>query len=282
MRLNPDTILKDPAYPQDGQPDARLFEEKVDGSTVYGEIYLPGSIYESPHPLVLLFHGIPGTTVNDDIAQDLRRIGFEVIRIFHRGAWGSEGIYSFSHCIDDAMATAIYVRNHAMDLNIDPDNIFLAGHSNGGNTVLNVLPQLPWVRGAVVMAPFNHASLWKYDIPAGQTHEEAVAQFCTELGHVLHKASDTALFEDSKAHMADWDFANKAEVLKDRNLLIQVGLYDDDAPEKTNVADLWKKLESLPTTASHRLIRYPGKHGFDSCRLQLAEDMGRWMASLIR
>ena len=33
-------------------------------------------------------------------------MGCAVIRPYHRGAWGSGGFYSFSHCIEDAEAAS--------------------------------------------------------------------------------------------------------------------------------------------------------------------------------
>ncbi|MCB1685750.1 MAG: hypothetical protein KDI31_14745, partial [Pseudomonadales bacterium] len=54
-----------------------------------------------PHPTVLLLHGFPGNEKNLDLAQALRRAGFNVLFFHYRGAWGSDGDYSLPGVLDD-------------------------------------------------------------------------------------------------------------------------------------------------------------------------------------
>ena len=102
-------------------------------------------------------HGIPGTNNNDDLCQSLRRMGCVVIRLYHRGAWGSAGTYSFSHCLEDTEAVLSYLATGGTDrYAIDPLRVFLLGHSNGGNTVINVAKRHPELRGVIAYCPFDH------------------------------------------------------------------------------------------------------------------------------
>ena len=57
-----------------------------------------------PHPTVLLLHGFPGNEKNLDIAQDLRRNGFNVLFFHYRGAWGADGEYRILNLADDVVA----------------------------------------------------------------------------------------------------------------------------------------------------------------------------------
>ena len=53
---------------------------------------MPGLAYlaagNGPHPTVLLLHGYPGNEKNLDVAQALRRLGWNVVFFHYRGAWG--------------------------------------------------------------------------------------------------------------------------------------------------------------------------------------------------
>ncbi|MFC3556442.1 alpha/beta hydrolase family protein, partial [Sphingomonas qilianensis] len=55
-----------------------------------------------PHPTVLLLHGLPGNEQNVDLAQSLRRFGWNVLTLHYRGSWGGPGAFSFAHCVEDA------------------------------------------------------------------------------------------------------------------------------------------------------------------------------------
>ena len=70
--------------------------------------YLNGLIYVAegagPHPTVILLHGFPGAEQNLDLAQSIRRAGWNVIFFHYRGSWGSPGAFSFANSIQDTQA----------------------------------------------------------------------------------------------------------------------------------------------------------------------------------
>jgi pimeloyl-ACP methyl ester carboxylesterase len=51
--------------------------------------YLAGG--PGPHPTIVLLHGFPGNEQNLDLAQSIRRAGWNVLTLHYRGAWGSPG-----------------------------------------------------------------------------------------------------------------------------------------------------------------------------------------------
>ncbi len=99
---------------------------------------LPGLIYiadgPGPHPTVVLLHGLPGNEKNLDIAQVLRRAGFNVLFFHYRGAWGAEGVYSFTHVVEDVAAVLAFLRNPdiAQKYRVDTRHLTTLGHSLGG------------------------------------------------------------------------------------------------------------------------------------------------------
>ena len=52
----------------------------------------------------VLFHGLPGYEQNLDLAQALRREGWNVLAMHYRGSWGVSGQFSFLHAAEDADA----------------------------------------------------------------------------------------------------------------------------------------------------------------------------------
>ena len=64
-----------------------------------------------PHPAVVLLHGFPGNERNLDLAQDIRRAGWDVLYFDYRGSWGSAGDFSFTHGIEDTAAAVDYLRS---------------------------------------------------------------------------------------------------------------------------------------------------------------------------
>jgi pimeloyl-ACP methyl ester carboxylesterase len=73
---------------------------------------------------VILLHGFPGNEKNLDLAQDIRRAGWDVLYFNYRGSWGSPGDFS----------PVAYLRQpeNAKRLRADPARIVLIGHSMGG------------------------------------------------------------------------------------------------------------------------------------------------------
>lgn len=88
-----------------------------------------------PHPTVILMHGLPGNERNLDLAQAMRRCGWDVLTFTYRGAWGSPGDFSISNAMEDTGAALAFARSpEGAKLGMDPKHIVLAGHSMGGAT----------------------------------------------------------------------------------------------------------------------------------------------------
>ncbi len=81
--------------------DALLF--KSEGDEIYGQILKPDSSFGENRPCVLMIHGFAGFARFDDVGQALCRAGCVVLIPHHRGAWGSQGKYSISNCVQDVV-----------------------------------------------------------------------------------------------------------------------------------------------------------------------------------
>ena len=98
--------------------DALIF--KSGGAEIYGQILKPDRTFGSKRPCVLIFHGFAGFGRFDDVGQALCRAGCVVLIPHHRGAWGSQGKYSISNCVQDAAGLIRYFRGkHIVLINRD-------------------------------------------------------------------------------------------------------------------------------------------------------------------
>src|SRR5271169_4463164 len=100
-------------------------------------LLINGVVYQASgagvHPTIVICHGLPGNEKNLDLAQAVRRAGWNAVTFNYRGSWGSPGTFRFAHNLQDADAVLAYLRdpNNASKLEIDPKRIAILGHSMG-------------------------------------------------------------------------------------------------------------------------------------------------------
>jgi len=120
---------------------------------------LPGFIYRAngaqKHPTLLLLHGFPGNERNLDLAQVVRAHGWNVIYFDYRGSWGSQGKFSFRHCVEDVVNVVAFCKKYQDSLRIDTSNIVLFGHSMGGWVCLKSLQRLPGVKKGFALSTWD-------------------------------------------------------------------------------------------------------------------------------
>jgi pimeloyl-ACP methyl ester carboxylesterase len=120
---------------------------------------LAGVIYRAngagKHPTLFLLHGYPGNERNLDIAQVVRARGWNVIYFNYRGAWGSQGKFSFSNCVEDVVNAVKFCNKYQDSLKIDTSNMVLFGHSMGGWVCLQALAQLPQIKKGFALSTWD-------------------------------------------------------------------------------------------------------------------------------
>jgi len=201
--------------------DALIF--KSGGSEIYGQVLKPDRSYGENRPCVLFFHGFAGFTRFDDIGQALCRAGCVVLIVHHRGAWGSQGKYSVSNCVGDAVDLIRYVRSAAFrnKYHTDAGSVYLVGHSMGGNTVLNAAVRSPGVRGIIMLAPCDIGTM------VLKTSKAKMRTFLEENGlGVLRTDGFEAVYDDLVDHAADYAFPHAAGQLQNTSLLLITGELD--------------------------------------------------------
>lgn len=131
----------------------------IEGDSIAGYAFIASG--DDRKETVILVAGYPGNDNNFDLAQEIRRKGKNVIHFNHRGAWGSQGIYSYSNCLEDIDKLITHFSNKqiARDLKIDPNNFALLGRSFGGGIALIGGSKISAVKKIIAISSVNYGSL---------------------------------------------------------------------------------------------------------------------------
>jgi pimeloyl-ACP methyl ester carboxylesterase len=252
------------------------------GSGMNGLFYLAGGA--GAHPTLILLHGFPGNEQNLDLAQAIRRAGWNVLTFHYRGAWGSPGVFSLAHVMEDADAAVAFVRRPevAEKFGIDTQRLVLAGHSMGGFAAAAHARKDADLLGVVLLDAWNiGASGDEFGKVSGAKRAELAAKEFDDLGNSLHGATATSVAEETIAHRVDWNFlssANRltpwAEGLTRRPLLV-IGAALSDGEENRKLAEAVMRAGGKVTS-----LTLPSDHSFQDHRIALAAEVVAWLQNL--
>jgi uncharacterized protein len=271
----PSAISTDPA--PDLKPAASSTEIAVPS---HGEMLL-GIFYEAPgpqkHPTVVLLHGFPGYEQNLDLAQAMRRAGWNVLALHYRGSWGVGGDFSLVHASEDADAMVAFARlpEPAQKYHIDPDRIVVVGHSMGGYMAASAAAHQPAVLGAVMVGT------WDITEPvrgAAGSHDELLARAEKDDGTEpadflpLHGYSRAQLAAEIVDHRQALDLDVLAEKIAPRPVLL---LTAEDGSEPGSQ----RFLRALQANGDKKveLLHAPTDHGWSGKRIYLETLVLNWL-----
>ena len=237
------------------------------GSTMNGLIYVAAGA--GPHPVVILLHGFPGYEQNLDLAQSIRRAGWDVVFFHYRGSWGSQGSFTFANCIEDVHVALNWVRNpdNAKKFHMDPKTIVLVGHSMGGFMAPAAAAADPGVSGIVMIAGWNIGDTAKKPDVLTKMKDD----FAQEMGPLSGCTVD-GLIAEIKQHGDKWDFDTFAPALKDRPVLVMTTNDGLASADDAFVASL-KAVGSTRVQFQH----LESDHGFSGQRIALQAAIVNWL-----
>jgi len=231
---------------------------------------------EGPHPTVILLHGLPGNERNLDLAQALRRVGWNVLTFTYRGAWGSGGNFKLANGYEDAEVALAFARSEAgAKLGIDPKRIVLAGHSYGGGIAGVVAARHPELTGLILLDAANMGERGRKVAADGAKGKQEFAAGLDDLGHALAGTSADALADEMASFDSKYDILAGAENLRAMPIL---DVYAKHGIREMNAAlvDGFKKSGNERVTG----IEMDTDHGFADHRIALAEAVAAWLSSL--
>jgi pimeloyl-ACP methyl ester carboxylesterase len=272
----PDPLFTDPPHDAVHPAKMEVVHIPTHGVTINGVLYVAAG--EGPHPTLIFFHGLPGNEQNLDLAQGVRRLGWNVLTLHYRGSWGSPGVYSYTHLVEDGVAVLAFVRDPRTlaAYQIDPRRIVVAGHSTGGFVAVNAVAQAAPVAGLVLISGTDDAeeaiiahrspSLWQKFIKEVYADSMETLAGCTPKG----------LAQEVFAHAESWRFAAAVPALRHIPLLV-ITSDDGYAPESEALAHALQRDDAAP-----QLVHFATDHPYSDQRIALQETVARWLNATIR
>jgi pimeloyl-ACP methyl ester carboxylesterase len=247
------------------------------GSLMNALVYVAAGT--GPHPVVILLHGFPGNERNLDLAQDMRRAGWDVLYFNYRGSWGTPGDFSFSHGIEDVAAAITYLRQpeNAKRLRLDSSRIVLVGHSMGGFMAVQAASADPAVKGIAMISAADMAGTFG-QMQAQGSRADAVKDMGAALAKEgmapLSGCTPEGLATDLADHATAWAFRSMVGALKDRPAFV---ITSDDglAPADNAFAAALRKAGDKQVTTLH----LPTDHSYSDQRTELSRAVLQWLAT---
>ena len=223
-----------------------------------------------PHPTIIICHGLPGNEKNLDLAQAIRRAGWNAITFNYRGSWGSPGSYRFAQNPADAGAVLAYLRSPeaAKALGINTLRIVMAGHSMGGWATAQTAARDNGLAGAILISAANMGQLGK------MPRADLVKRMEGNL-ESLRGTSPEIMADEIIANAAAFDFVAGATAMTSKPLLV---LTSDDglAPMSDALVAEVRKGGGKNVTAVHVAT----DHSWSDKRIRLQAEILNWLTKL--
>lgn len=233
-----------------------------------------------PKPTMLLLHGLPGNEQNLDLAQAIRRAGWNVLTLHYRGSWGSPGRFSLAGAGEDAEVAMDFLRqpDNARQYGIDTSRLVIAGHSMGGFLAARYAATHDDVAGAVLIDPWNAGASGKAVLAAPESRQDAIAAMGDDFGNSLAGTDAAQLMAEVERHAQDWDLLETATRLARKPLLIVDAQYGN----AEQVAPLAAAIRSSLKAGGGQLkaVTLASDHGFADHRIALAGVTVGWLNGL--
>jgi uncharacterized protein len=264
----PPAIFTDP--PADAAHPAKMTVLHIPshGVLINGIAYQPTGA--GLHPTLIICHGLPENEKNLDLAQAVRRAGWNAITFNYRGSWGSPGAYHFTQNLEDADAVLAYLRDPAIAtrLGIDTQRIALAGHSMGGWVVVHTAAHDHALIGAILISAGDMGRL-------GEEPQDRLVADMADNMESLSGVTAQSMADEDRANAKAFHMENDAAGLTQLPLLV---LTSDDglAPD----SDLL--VHAIEAKGGHKItvIHAATDHGWSDHRIAMESAILTWLQRL--
>lgn len=264
----PAAIYTDP--PADAVHPAKMtvLHIPTHGVLINGVIYQPAGA--GAHPTLVICHGLPGNEKNLDLAQAVRRAGWNAVVFNYRGSWGSPGAYRFTQNLEDADAVLAYLRDPATSarVGIDPKRIAIAGHSMGGWVVAHTAAHDRLLIGAILISAGDMGHLGE------EPRDRLVADMADNM-EGLSGVTAQSMADEDRANAKAFQMDNATAGLTQTPLLV---LTADDglAPDSDAL------VRSIEAKGGHKVtaIHVATDHSWSDHRIALESAIIMWLAGL--
>jgi uncharacterized protein len=266
----PRAITTDP--PRDSAHPARMEVLHIPsgGVKINGVAYLASGV--GAHPTLVLFHGLPGNEKNLDIAQAVRRDGWNAITVNYRGSWGSPGEFRFANNLEDADAVLAFLRDpaNARSLGIDTTRLVIAGHSMGGWVTALTAGHDRGIRGAILISMADMSNF------ATGTRAKLITEMADDM-ESLAGVTPESMADELIANAAKWHVADAVPGLARLPLLV-ITSNDGLAPQSDGLVKALRTRGDASVTTVH----YPTDHSYSDKRIAVEASIIEWLDRLPR
>jgi pimeloyl-ACP methyl ester carboxylesterase len=262
----PRAIYTDP--PRDSAHPARMEVLHIPSGSakINGVAYVASGA--GTHPTFVFFHGLPGNEKNLDLAQAVRRAGWNAITVNYRGSWGSPGEFRFGNNLEDADAVLAFLEDtaNARALGVDTKRLVIAGHSMGGWVTALTAGHHPELAGAIMISAADMGRI------GAMSHEQLVAFMADDMESLAGVTAES-MADDLLAGAPHWGFDSAASGLAHTRLLV---LTSDDglAPHADALVARVRALGNTRVTVVHRTT----DHSWSDARIALESAVLNWLA----
>jgi pimeloyl-ACP methyl ester carboxylesterase len=264
----PPAIFTDPPADRAHPAAMTVLHIPSPGLLINGLLYSPAGA--GPHPTLVICHGLPGNEKNLDLAQAVRRAGWNAVTFNYRGSWGSPGSFRFAQNLQDAEAVLAYLRDpsNTAKLGVDPKRIAIAGHSMGGWVVAHTAARDHALSGAILI------SMADMGLEGGRPRAQAVAAMADDM-ETLADVTAESMVDELTAHAKEFVVAGTAAGLAQIPVLAITA--NDHLASQTDalVAAIKAKGGTRVNTA-----HLDTDHGYSDRRIALESIVITWLSGL--
>jgi pimeloyl-ACP methyl ester carboxylesterase len=239
------------------------------GALINGIVYQPPGA--AAHPTMVLCHGLPGNEKNLDLAQAVRRAGWNVVTFNYRGSWGSPGNFRFAQNLEDADSVLAYLRDpaNAAALGIDPHRLVIAGHSMGAWVAAHTAGHDSGLMGVVLISMGDMSRL------AAMPRDRLVPSMADNMESLAGVTAES-MADEIVSHAKEFGLQDSAAGLSNMPLLALTS--DDGLADHTDAL-----VRAIKAAGGNKVTTRHGAtdHGWSDHRIVLESDVIRWIQRLL-
>lgn len=238
------------------------------GVLINGLVYQPSGA--GPHPTLVICHGLPGNEKNLDLAQAVRRAGWNAVTFNYRGSWGSPGVFRFAQNLEDADSVLAYLRDpaNAARLGIDTRRIAIAGHSMGGWVTAKTAAHDHGLIGAILISAADMGYI-------GQAPRDKAIALMADNMETLAGVTPASMADEVIGNAKAFSFDNAAAGLSGTPLLVLSA--DDGLAPRTDAL-----VKAIAAEGGNKVtaIHIATDHSWSDHRIYLESTIINWLGAL--